>query len=89
MSNPTRFECYIYEVGSCKKDLGLSINLEDFDPSKLSLVVNDLNEDNFSILYVENFVCMSINYMLKLSIVEILNRNILALKMIVQKLRNV
>ena len=51
MSNPTRFECYIYEVGSCIKDLGLSINLEDFDPSKLSLVVNDLNEDNFSILY--------------------------------------
>ena len=51
MSNPTRFECYIYEVASCKKDLGLSINLEDFDPSKLSLVVNDLNEDDFSILY--------------------------------------
>ena len=51
MSTPTRFKCYIYEVGSCKKDLGLSISLEDFDPSKLSLVVNDLNEDNFSILY--------------------------------------
>ena len=51
MSNPTRFERYIYEVGSCKKDLGLSISLEDFDPSKLSFVVNDLNEDNFSILY--------------------------------------
>ena len=51
MSNPTRFKCYIYEVGSCKKDLGLSIDLEDFDPSKLSLVVNDLNEDNFSFLY--------------------------------------
>ena len=42
---------YIYEVGNCKKDLGLSINLEDFDPSKLSLVANYLNEDNFSILY--------------------------------------
>ena len=46
-----RFECYIYEVGNCKKDLSLSINLEDFDRSKLSLVVNDLNEDNFTILY--------------------------------------
>ena len=51
MSTPKRFECYIYEVRNCKKDLGLSINLEDFDPSRLSLVVNDLNEDNFSILY--------------------------------------
>ena len=51
MSTPKRFECYIYEVGNCKKDLGLSINLEDFYPSRLSLVVNDLNEDNFSILY--------------------------------------
>ena len=51
MSTPTRFKCYIYEVKSCKKDLGLSISLEDFNPSKLSLVVNDLNKDNFSILY--------------------------------------
>ena len=48
---PTKFTCYIYEVGRCKKDLGLSINLEEFDPSKLSLIVNELNEDNFSILY--------------------------------------
>ena len=51
MTTPKRFKCYIYEVGNCKKDLGLSINLEDFNPSKLSLVVNDLNEDNFTILY--------------------------------------
>ena len=46
-----RFEWYMYEVGNCKKDLSLSINLEDFDRSKLSLVVNDLNEDNYTILY--------------------------------------
>ena len=51
MTTPTMFSCYIYEVGRCKKDLGLSINLEDFDRSKLSLVMNDLNENNFSILY--------------------------------------
>ena len=51
MTTPKRFECYIYEVGNCKKDLGLSISLEDFDLSKLSLVANDLNEDNFSIMY--------------------------------------
>ena len=51
MTTPKRFECYIYEVGICKKDLELSISLEDFNPSKLSLLVNDLNEDNFSILY--------------------------------------
>ena len=51
MASPKRFTCYIYEIGRCKKDLGLSIRLEDFDRSKLSLVVNDLNEDNFSVLY--------------------------------------
>ena len=68
MTSPTRFICYIYEIARCKKDLSLSINLEDFDRSKLSLVAND--ENNFSILYdgrkftlafcmmVENFVCM-------------------------------
>ena len=50
MTTPTRFTCYIYEVGRYKKDLGLSIGLQDFDPSKLSLVVNELNEDNFNIL---------------------------------------
>ena len=50
-SIPTKFTCYIYEVGSCKKDLELSISLEEFDPSRLSLVVNELNEDNFKILY--------------------------------------
>ena len=48
---PTKFDCYIYEVGRCKKDLHLSIDLEEFDQSKLSLVVSELNEDNFSILY--------------------------------------
>ena len=51
MAVPTRFTCYIYEVGRFKKGLGLNISLEDFDPSKLSLVVNELNEDNFSIHY--------------------------------------
>ena len=49
MTSPTRFRCYIYEIARCKKDLSLSINLEDFDRSKLSLVAND--ENNFSILY--------------------------------------
>ena len=48
---PTKFTCYVYEVGRCKKDLGLSISLEEFDPSRLRLVVNELNKDNFSILY--------------------------------------
>ena len=77
MATPTRFRCYIYKIGCCKKDLGLSINLEDFNRSKLSLVVNDLNENNLAFcMTVENFVCMSINYMLKLSIVGHLNNNI-------------
>ena len=48
---PTKFTCYVYEVGRCKKDLHLSIKLEEFDPSKLSLIVDELNEDNFNILY--------------------------------------
>ena len=55
-----RFECYIYEVGNCKKDLSLSINLEDFDRSKLSLVVNDLNDFFYAkvFFYVEKFFFM-------------------------------
>ena len=48
---PTKFSCYIYEVGKCRKDLHLSINLEEFDPSKLTLTVAKLNEENFKILY--------------------------------------
>ena len=43
--------CYIYEVGICKKDLHLSVNLHDFDSSKLSLVIDELNPDNFKVLY--------------------------------------
>ena len=47
----TELSCYIHEVGNCKKDLHLSVNLNNFDSSKLSLVVDDLNSDNFIILY--------------------------------------
>ena len=48
---PARFSCYVYEVGKCRKDLHLSIGLEEFDPSKLTLAVDELNEENFKILY--------------------------------------
>ena len=47
----TELSCYIYEVGNCKKDLRLSVNLNDFDSSKLSLMVDELNSDNFKVLY--------------------------------------
>ena len=33
---PTELTCYVYEVGICKKDLHLSVNLHEFDSSKLS-----------------------------------------------------
>ena len=48
---PTELTCYIYEVGICKKDLHLSVNLHKFDSSKLSLVVDELNPDKFKVLY--------------------------------------
>ena len=48
---PTELTCYIYKVGICKNDLHLSVNLHEFDSSKLSLVVDELNPDNFKVLY--------------------------------------
>ena len=60
----TELSCYIYEVGNCKNDLHLSVNLNNFDSSKLSLVVEELNSDNFIILYnVKNFVYLLTGYM--------------------------
>ena len=50
----TELSCYIYEVGNCKKDLHLSVNLNDFDSSKLSLEVDQLNSENFKVLYNGN-----------------------------------
>ena len=50
----TELSCYIYEVGNCKKDLHLSVNLNDFDSSKLSLEVDKLNSENFKVLYNSN-----------------------------------
>ena len=50
----TEFICYIYEVGNCKKDLHLSVNLNDFDSSKLRLEVDKLNSENFKVLYNGN-----------------------------------
>ena len=47
----TELTCYIYEVGKCRKDLHLSVNLDEFDSSKLSLVEDELNPDNFKVLY--------------------------------------
>ena len=47
----TELTCYIYEVGICKKGLHLSENLHEFDSSKLSLVADELNPDNFKVLY--------------------------------------
>ena len=47
----TELTCYIYEVGKWKKDLHLSVNLDEFDSSKLSLVKGNLNPDNLKVLY--------------------------------------
>ena len=48
---PTELTCYIYEVGKDRKDLHLSVKLDEFDPSKLTLLEDDLNPENFKILY--------------------------------------
>ena len=63
----TELTCYIYEVGNCKKDLHLSVNLDDFDSSKLSQVEDKLNPDNFKVLYEGKKFCLFIEklYMLK------------------------
>ena len=47
----TELTCYIYEIGNCKTELHLSVNLDEFDSSKLSLVEDKLNPDNFKVLY--------------------------------------
>ena len=47
----TKLTCYIYEVGKCRKDLHLSVKLDEFDPSKLSLLEDELNPENYKILY--------------------------------------
>ena len=54
----TELSCYIYKVGNCKKDLHLSVNFKDFDSSKLSLVVDKLNSDNFQVLYNGKKFCL-------------------------------
>ena len=47
----TELTCYIYELGKCRKDLHLSVKLDEFDPSKFTLL-----EDNGKIfrVFVEN-----------------------------------
>ena len=49
---PTELTCDIYEQTlNCKKDLHLSIKLDEFDPSRLALVKDDLNHENYNIFY--------------------------------------
>ena len=48
---PTGLTCYIYEVGKCRKDLHLSVKIDEFDPAKLALLEDDLNPENFKLLY--------------------------------------
>ena len=48
---PTELTCYVFEVGKDRKDLHLSVKLDEFDPSKLTLLKDDLNPENFKILY--------------------------------------
>ena len=48
---PTELTCYIYEVGKDRKDLHLLVKLDEFNPSKHTLLEDDLNPENFKILY--------------------------------------
>ena len=47
----TELTCYIYEVGKSRKDLHLSVKLDKFGPFKLSLLEDELNPENFKVLY--------------------------------------
>ena len=51
MNNLVKFDCPYYEVADLKKDLHLSLNLDSFDESKLSLVPKLLNEETFEVKY--------------------------------------
>ena len=49
---PTELTCNIYEETlNCKNDLLLSIKLDEFDLSRLALVKDDLNNENYNIFY--------------------------------------
>ena len=49
---PTELTCNIYEETlNCKKDLHLSIKLDEFDPSRPALLKDDLNNENYNIFY--------------------------------------
>ena len=41
----------IYELSRGKKDLGLSVDISDFDKSKLSLTPCNVNPNNYNVLY--------------------------------------
>ena len=47
----TELTCYIYEVRKNRKDLHLSVKIDEFDPSKLTLLEDELNPENFKLLY--------------------------------------
>ena len=57
---PTELSCYIYEVGKNRKDINLAVKLDEFDPSKLALLEDDLNPENFKILYDGKKFCLFI-----------------------------
>ena len=49
---PTELTCNIYEETlNCKKYLHLSIKLDEFDPSRFALAKDDLNNENYNIIY--------------------------------------
>ena len=72
----TELTCYIYEVGKCRKDLHFSVKLDEFDPSKLTLLEDELNPENYKILYDgKKFRVLKI-YMVRLKQAEHFNMNI-------------
>ena len=54
----TELTCYIYEVGKCRKDLHLSVKLDEFDASKLRLVEDELNPEHYKVLYDGKKFCL-------------------------------
>ena len=46
-----KLNSYVYQIGLCKEDLHSCINLSDFDRTRISLKENDVNPNNFNVLY--------------------------------------
>ena len=57
----SKLNCFNYEVCNRKKDLHLSVNLNMFDETKLKLVTDTFNENNYNIKYDNHSFRLCVN----------------------------